>query len=206
MQLLLFFWSTCILWSLTLPTTRGTYIVLLIGVPWWAVNLMVDKGWPYRKIGKMYPLVSFFFFKDFIYLFKRETQREAGSREAGCLGGAWCRAQSHDPKITTWAKGRHSTTGLLRCPYPRVSLRALWSILVLLWEPRMTLLLHRIGHMWLWHCQNSVHLLPTTRTCANKAPFHLPAAIWDKYEFLPEVQPFQSWPPWANFGVFGTTK
>ena len=36
--------------------------------------------------------------------------------EAGSLGGPWCWTWSQDPRITTWAKGRCSTTEPPRCP------------------------------------------------------------------------------------------
>ena len=36
--------------------------------------------------------------------------------EAGSLWGVQCWTQSQDPRIITWAKGRHSTTEPSRCP------------------------------------------------------------------------------------------
>ena len=45
----------------------------------------------------------------------RDTGREAEG-EAGSLWGARCRTRSQDPGITTWAKGRCSTTEPPRCP------------------------------------------------------------------------------------------
>ena len=45
----------------------------------------------------------------------REKQRHRG-REAGSLWGAWCGIQFQDPRITTWDKGRCSTTKPPRCP------------------------------------------------------------------------------------------
>ena len=45
-----------------------------------------------------------FFFKGFIYLFMRDTQREAETQaegEAGSPQGAQCRTRSKDPGITT---------------------------------------------------------------------------------------------------------
>ena len=57
-----------------------------------------------------------YFFLIFIYLFMRDTQREAEGEE-GSPQGAWCRTQSQDPGIMTWAKGRCSTIEPPRCPY-----------------------------------------------------------------------------------------
>ena len=51
----------------------------------------------------------FIYFKDFIYLFMRDTEREAETQaegEAGSMQGAPCGTRSRDPWITTWAKGR----------------------------------------------------------------------------------------------------
>ena len=47
-------------------------------------------------------LVQKLFFKDFIYLFMRDTEREAETQaegEAGSLWGAGCGTQSYDPRI-----------------------------------------------------------------------------------------------------------
>ena len=44
------------------------------------------------------------FFKDFIYLFMRDTEREAETQaegEAGSLWGAPCGTPSHNPRITS---------------------------------------------------------------------------------------------------------
>ena len=60
-----------------------------------------------------------FFKKCFIYLFMRDTEREAESQaegEAGSLWGAWCRTRSQDPRIMSWVKGKCSTTEPPRCP------------------------------------------------------------------------------------------
>ena len=46
---------------------------------------------------------SFLFFKDFIYVFMRDTEREAETQaegEAGSLQGAPCGTRSQDPGIT----------------------------------------------------------------------------------------------------------
>ena len=61
----------------------------------------------------LYLSIRNLFFKDFIYLFMRDTEREAETQaegEAGSLQGARCRTGSWDPGITPWAKGRCSTT------------------------------------------------------------------------------------------------
>ena len=44
----------------------------------------------------------------------RDTEKEAEG-EAGSLRGARCGAQSQDPRIRPWAKGRRSTTKPPRC-------------------------------------------------------------------------------------------
>ena len=53
----------------------------------------------------------YYFFKDFIYLFMRDTQieRQRHRGEAGSMQGARCGTQSRDPRITRRAKGRHQT-------------------------------------------------------------------------------------------------
>ena len=59
------------------------------------------------------------FFKDFIHLFMKATQREAETQvegEAGSLLGARCRTRSQDPGMMPWVKGRCSTTEPSRCP------------------------------------------------------------------------------------------
>ena len=46
----------------------------------------------------------YYFFKDFIYLFTRDTQREVETQaegEAGSLWGARCGTGSQDPGVTT---------------------------------------------------------------------------------------------------------
>ena len=59
-------------------------------------------------------ILSFpFLFKDFIYLFMRDTQRERG-RDTGrgksrLQQEAWCGTQSQESGITPWAKSRRST-------------------------------------------------------------------------------------------------
>ena len=64
---------------------------------------------------------AFLFLKKilFIYLFMRDTQREAETQaegEAGSLWGARCGTQSWYPGITPWAEGRHSTAEPPRRP------------------------------------------------------------------------------------------
>ena len=61
-----------------------------------------------------------FFFKDFIYLFMRDTETEAETQAEGEAGSMWAAqrgTQSQDSRITPWAKGRRSTTEPPRCPY-----------------------------------------------------------------------------------------
>ena len=62
---------------------------------------------------------TFFFFKDFIYSFTRDPEREAETQaegEAGSLQGAPCGTRSWDPRVTPWAEGRCSTAELPGCP------------------------------------------------------------------------------------------
>ena len=50
-----------------------------------------------------FPFLFFFFLKGFIYLFKRDTEREAetwAEGEAGSLRGARCGTRSQDPGVT----------------------------------------------------------------------------------------------------------
>ena len=59
------------------------------------------------------------FFKDFIYLFMRDTEREAETQaegEAGSMQGTWCGTPSRDSGIMLWAEGRRSTAEPPRCP------------------------------------------------------------------------------------------
>ena len=54
---------------------------------------------------------SYIFFKDFIYLFMRDTQREREAEtqaegEAGPMQGARHGTRSRDSRIKPWAKGR----------------------------------------------------------------------------------------------------
>ena len=49
---------------------------------------------------------NFVFFKDHIYWFMRDTEREAERQaegEAGSLRGAWCQTRFQDPGVTPWA-------------------------------------------------------------------------------------------------------
>ena len=53
------------------------------------------------------------YFKYFIYLFMRDTEREAQMKaegEAGSLWGAWCGTRFQDPGITGWDEGRCTAT------------------------------------------------------------------------------------------------
>ena len=64
-----------------------------------------------------------FILKDFIYLFETESAQVGGGgaeeeeKQTPHSGGAWCEAQSQDPGIMTWAKGRRLTNEPPRCPY-----------------------------------------------------------------------------------------
>ena len=51
--------------------------------------------------------------KIYIYLFIHETHTERGKD----ISRAWCKAQSQDSEITTWAEGRRSTNEPASCPY-----------------------------------------------------------------------------------------
>ena len=55
--------------------------------------------------------IFFFYKKDCIYLFMRDTKRESETKaegEAGSLWGARCGTRSQDPGVTTWAEGRQT--------------------------------------------------------------------------------------------------
>ena len=61
----------------------------------------------------------FIFFKDFIYFFMRDTEREAETQaegEAGSIREARCGTRFQDSGITPWAKGRHQTAEPPRDP------------------------------------------------------------------------------------------
>ena len=61
----------------------------------------------------------FYFFKNLIYLFMSDTQREAETQvegEAGSMQEARCGTRSQDMGIMPWAKGRCSTAEPPRCP------------------------------------------------------------------------------------------
>ena len=48
-----------------------------------------------------------------LFIYSWETHREAethAEREAASPEGAWCRIQSKDPTIMTWAEGKCSNT------------------------------------------------------------------------------------------------
>ena len=52
--------------------------------------------------------MEFFFFKIFIYLFMRDTEREAETQaegEAGSMQGVGCGTQSWVSRIRPWAEG-----------------------------------------------------------------------------------------------------
>ena len=86
-----------------------------------------------------YTIVAFIFifFKDFIYLFMRDTETQAEG-EAGSPRGAWCRTRSPDPGIMTWAKSRCSTASprhpqslplKILCQYPVLQLLGHFGLL-----------------------------------------------------------------------------
>ena len=54
--------------------------------------------------------VEYLFFKDFIYLFMRDTERDTGTQaegeEAGSMQGARCGTPSRDSRIMFWPEGR----------------------------------------------------------------------------------------------------
>ena len=61
-------------------------------------------------MGLFYFILLFYFIKDFIYLFVRDTEREAETKaegEAGSIPGARRGTRSWDSRITSWAEGRH---------------------------------------------------------------------------------------------------
>ena len=62
-----------------------------------------------------YVQIPSFFKKDFIYLFMRDTKREAEENQA-LWWGPWCETRSQDPRIMIWAKGRRCTTEPPRYP------------------------------------------------------------------------------------------
>ena len=60
---------------------------------------------------------NFFFFKDFIYLFMRDTRRKAETgREAGPMQGAHHRTPSRVPRIMPWAEGGAKPLSHPGCP------------------------------------------------------------------------------------------
>ena len=66
----------------------------------------------------------YFFFKDFIYLFMRDTDRKAETQaegEAGSLQGARCGTQSQVSRITPWAKGSDKPLSHPGCPQKDIS-------------------------------------------------------------------------------------
>ena len=100
---------------------------------WWRRHYLqrpiVTRELPTGEMGNLiFPILKcgeIICFKDFIYLFIRDTESEAETQaegEAGSLQGAWCGTWSQDPRITTWAKGRLSTTEPPRYPWSQTSL------------------------------------------------------------------------------------
>ena len=77
------------------------------------LQLVISSAFPLSKwCAKTCPSTCVLFFKWF-HLFIHETHRERGrgiGRGRSRLhSGTWCTTQSQNPRITTWAKGRHST-------------------------------------------------------------------------------------------------
>ena len=72
---------------------------------------------------QMFIATHFYFFKDFIYLFLRDTEREAETQaegEAGSMQGARHGTRSQVSRITSWAEGGAK---LLSHPgYPKVNI------------------------------------------------------------------------------------
>ena len=63
--------------------------------------------------------ILFYFFKDLIYLFMRDTEKEAETQAeggAGSMQGARRGTQSPDPRTRPWAEGRCSTAEPPRGP------------------------------------------------------------------------------------------
>ena len=82
------------------------------------------------------PCLFFLIFKkDFIYLFMRDTVREAETQiegEAGSMQGAQCRTRSWDPRTMPWAKGRCSTAEPPRDPTDNINFDSEDAIRILL--------------------------------------------------------------------------
>ena len=71
-----------------------------------------EYGWTKCLLEPLLSVLIFFFLRFLIYLFMRDTQREAetqAEKEAGSMQGAWCGTRSWDSRITPWAKGRRWT-------------------------------------------------------------------------------------------------
>ena len=84
-------------------------------------------------LGGWFPEWFGFFFLDFIYLFERERQQIRKSehewgegqkhkerdKQTPCQAGSqvWCGAQSQNPRIMTWAKGRSLTDWTTQVPF-----------------------------------------------------------------------------------------
>ena len=79
-----------------------------------------------------------FFFKDFIYLFMRDTEREKGrdigrGRSRHPTGSPmWDSIPDHG--IMPWAKGRHSTTEPPRHPFNYIFFYPVYCSLIGLWD------------------------------------------------------------------------
>ena len=74
---------------------------------WFYLNGALPPRQPTKE-----PVFIYLCFKDFIYLFLRDTEREAETQAeggAGSLQRARCGTRSRDPGVTAWAQGSRST-------------------------------------------------------------------------------------------------
>ena len=83
-------------------------------------DMGTGKGYSFRSLySRTHWVKHFFFFKDFIYLFMRDTQREAETKaegEAGSMQGAQCGTWSWVSRITPWAAGGAKPLRHRGCP------------------------------------------------------------------------------------------
>ena len=66
---------------------------------------------------------AIYLFKDFIYLFMRDTEKERGAEilaegQAGSMRGAGCGTRSQVSRITPWAEGGAKLLSHVGCPLP----------------------------------------------------------------------------------------
>ena len=78
-----------------------------------AFSFRMRKPWFWRNEACT---IFFFFTILFIYLFMRDTEREAEGGEAGSMQEARRGTRSRESRITPWAKGRRPTTEPPRDP------------------------------------------------------------------------------------------